>query len=329
MIEIPHPRSSLAVIGAEAVEAAFLAALERGRLHHAWLLVGPPGVGKATFAYRAARRLLGARPDPAFGALGAIPDDPVFRQVAGRAHPDLVALEIEETEGRARKTISVEDARSLPEFFSKSPGRAAWRVAIIDAADDLSASAANAVLKILEEPPARGALFLVSQRPGALLPTLKSRCRRLVFTPPPASLAAAWLERAAELSPEAAGLYLKMARGAPGRALRLAAADALDIDRSAKALVDALPRVDPSAAQAVADGFRGPHGAARFALAMDRLAAALKDKIGRLADAGAERLDRWAEAWSLVSDLPGEVEGLNLDRADAFFTALERLGALR
>jgi DNA polymerase-3 subunit delta' len=329
MIEISHPRSSAGLVGAETAEVDFLAALARGRLHHAWLLVGPPGVGKATFAYRAARRLLGARPDPAFGALGASPDDPTFRQVAGRAHPDFVALEIDESEGRARKSISVEDARSLPEFFSKSPGRAAWRVAVIDTADDLSASAANAVLKTLEEPPVRGVLLLVSHRPGALLPTLRSRCRRLVFAPPPAQLASAWLEQTAELSPEAGGLYLRMARGAPGRALRLAAADALDLDRSARALIEALPRIDPAAAQAVADGFRGTQGAARFALVMDRLAAALKDRIGVLADAGAERLDRWAEAWSLVSDLPGEVDGLNLDRADAFFTALERLGALR
>ena len=166
--DIGHPRDSLRLFGCDGAEQAFLAAMELGRLHHAWLLVGPEGVGKATFAYRAARRLLGARPAPALGPLGAEPEDPVFRQVAARAHPDLLVLERDDGEGRARRSIPVEDARQLPEFFAKSPGRAAYRVAIIDTADDLTANAANAVLKTLEEPPARGVLFLVSHRPGAL-----------------------------------------------------------------------------------------------------------------------------------------------------------------
>ena len=153
MSEIAHPRDVTRLEGCETAEHAFLSALERGRLHHAWLLVGPEGVGKATFAYRAARRLLGARPEPDYGVLGADPDDPVFRQVAGRAHPDLLVLELESADGKPRKSIPVDEARALPEFFSKSPGRAAHRVAIIDAADDLNVNAANAVLKTLEEPP--------------------------------------------------------------------------------------------------------------------------------------------------------------------------------
>src|ERR1700733_6463299 len=107
MAEFVHPRDAAQLEGCEAPERAFLDALERGRLHHAWLLVGPEGVGKATFAFRAARRLLGARPE-----------DPVFRQVAGRAHPDLMVLEREDGEGKARRSIPVDEARELPEFFS-------------------------------------------------------------------------------------------------------------------------------------------------------------------------------------------------------------------
>lgn len=328
MIEVAHPRETQRLIGMEGPETAFLEALQRGRLHHAWLLVGPEGVGKASFAYRAARRLLGAAPAPEFGPLGASPEDPAFRQVAGRAHPDLTVLEIDDGEARARKSIPVDRARALPEFFAKSPGRAAFRVAIIDAADDLNPNAANAVLKTLEEPPERGVLFLVSHRPGALLPTLRSRCRRLVFASPPPEVSGPWLETAAELSPEAAGLYLRMARGAPGRALRLASAEALELDRQARALAEKLPQVDPTAALALADSFRGPAGAQPFALAMDRLAAAVKEAAGRRLSSAEPGLDRWAEAWSMLSELPGEVEGLNLDRADAFFTALERLRAL-
>ena len=327
-LEIAHPRDVTRLSGSEAAEQAFLDALERGRLHHAWLLVGPEGVGKATFAYRAARRLLGARPEADYGALGADPDDPVFRQVAGRAHPDLMVLELESADGKPRKSIPVDEARALPEFFSKSPGRAAHRVAIIDAADDLNANAANAVLKTLEEPPPRGVLLLISHRPGSLLPTIRSRCRRLVFSAPPTDAAVGWLTEAADVSIEAAHGCLRMARGAPGRALRLAGSNALEIDEAARELVHKLPDIDRSAALALADTFRGGEGATRFALVMDRIAAALHDAAAREALEGHAVDDRRAEAWSLVADLPGEADAINLDRADAFFTALERLAQL-
>jgi len=326
--EIAHPRDVARLEGCEAAENAFVSALERGRLHHAWLLVGPEGVGKATFAYRAARRLLGARPEPDFGVLGADPEDPVFRQVAGRAHPDLMVLERADPDGKVRKVIPVEEARALPEFFSKSPGRAAHRVAIIDAADDLNSNAANAVLKTLEEPPQRGVLLLISHRPGSLLPTIRSRCRRLVFPAPPTEAAVRWLMAAADLTVEAAHGHLRMARGAPGRALRLASTNALEIDEAARRLVERLPTIDQSAALTLADSFRGAEGGARFALAMDRIGAALHETAAAAALDGRGAYDRWAEAWSLVEGLPGEAEAINLDRADAFFTALGRLAAL-
>ena len=326
--DIGHPRDSQRLFGVEAAEQAFLVAMEQGRLHHAWLLMGPEGVGKATFAYRAARRLLGARPAPALGPLGAEPEDPVFRQVAARAHPDLLVLEREDGEGRARRSIPVEEARQLPEFFSKSPGRAAYRVAIIDTADDLTGNAANAVLKTLEEPPARGVLFLVSHRPGSLLPTIRSRCRRLVFATPPIDATAPWVAETAGVSLEAAHGLLKIARGAPGRAVRLAAASAIEIDQMARRLVERLPAVDPGDALDFAHSFRGAEGVARFALAMDRIAAALHAQATAAALAGRAPPDRWAEAWSTLGDLVIECDAINLDRGDAFFTALERLTSL-
>jgi hypothetical protein len=178
-----HPRESFELEGAHAQEASFIDAAERGRLHHAWLLTGPEGIGKATFAYRAARRLLGAKADPAFGPLGAAPDDPVSRLVAAQSHPDLLVLEREVVGGKVKKTISAEAARQLPEFFARTPGMAPHRVAIIDSADDLNETSENALLKTLEEPPPRGVLFLVSHAPGGLLPTMRSRCRRLTFPP--------------------------------------------------------------------------------------------------------------------------------------------------
>src|SRR5665213_1508820 len=130
--DIPHPREVFTHEAGEAVERAFLDALERGRLHHAWLLVGPEGIGKATFAYRAARRLLGAAADPSLGLLGSRPDDPVCRQIMARAHPDLLVLQRDAEDGKTRKGIPVDDARALAEFFAKTPAAAPYRVAIVD-----------------------------------------------------------------------------------------------------------------------------------------------------------------------------------------------------
>src|ERR1700755_3451457 len=179
--EVAHPREVFELQGHEGPEAEFESARARGRLHHAWLLTGPEGVGKATFAYRAARRLLGAPPEPQRGVLGSDPHHPVSRQVAARSHPDLMVLEREGPDGKPRKVIPVEEARRLAEFFSKSPASAPHRVAIIDAMDDLNVNAANAILKTLEEPPPSGVLLMVSHSPGRLLPTIRSRCRRLAF----------------------------------------------------------------------------------------------------------------------------------------------------
>ena len=232
----PRPREVFDILGGEGPERAFLSALERGRLHHAWLLVGPEGVGKATFAYRAARRLLGAAPAPEFGLLGAAPEDPVCRQIMGRAHPDLLALQRDPEDGKARKGIPVDEARRL----------------------------------------------------------------------------------------------LVMARGAPGRAWALAAAGALAIDEAARGLLDGLPAVDEAAALALADGFRGAEGAERFNLLFDRLADQVHARsAGQAANgAGGGRAAAWAEAWNLLTDLPRQAEGINLDRADAFFTMLTRLKAI-
>lgn len=319
-----HPREMFAFNGGDTVEAAFLDSLGRGRLHHAWLLAGPEGVGKATFAYRAARRLLGARPDDAYGLMGSSPDDPVSRQVTARSHPDLMVLERETDDGKARRNIPVDEARKLPEFFSKAPASAPYRIAIIDAADDMNVNAANAVLKTLEEPPPRGVIFLVSHAPGGLLPTIRSRCRRLTFKP--------WSdERVAQFAVERLGLVeaqaerlARMSKGAPGRALSLYAQGALEVDRTAHEILSTLPIVDEAALLQIADSFRGGEGQARFELLFDRLA----DQVHAMAMADGDAspgLDRWAEAWESLVSLPREAEAINLDRADAFWTTIAKL----
>jgi DNA polymerase-3 subunit delta' len=326
MSEAPHPRETFAYEGGEAVEGAFLDALARGRLHHAWLLTGPEGVGKATFAYRAARRLLGARPDERFGLLGSNPDDPVSRQVAAESHPDLMVLECESEGGKTRKSILVDQARRLPEFFAKAPASAPFRVAIIDAADDMNVNAANALLKTLEEPPARGVLFLVSHAPGGLIATIRSRCRRLAFPAWDEARVAGFLQARTGVDAESALRLARMSRGAPGRALQMAEGGALDADAVAHEILIRLPDADEAALLAVADSFRGAEGARRFELMFDRLQEQVRAMATQAAEEGTStEIDRWARTWESLIALPRETEAVNLDRADAFFTAIGRL----
>ncbi len=324
-LEVPHPRDVQHLDGQELAEAAFESARVRGRLHHAWLLTGPEGVGKATFAYRAARRLLGAPAYAPNGTLGADPDHPVARQVAARSHPDLLVLEREGPDGKPRKVIPVDDARKLAEFFSKSPASAPHRVAIVDAADDLNVNAANAILKTLEEPPPRGVMLMVSHSPGRLLPTIRSRCRRLAFHPLGIEATAAFVAARADLNPEEALRLAHMAEGAPGQALSLAAANALAMDDAARDLLADLPRIDETRALSLSESFRGGQGQAQFNLLFDRLAARVHRLTTDHAAQGFGRLDRWAQAWETLQRLPREAEALNLDRADALFTALTEL----
>ena len=321
--EVLHPRDSYRLDDIEAPAEALSTAAARGRLHHAWLLTGPEGVGKASFAYRAARWLLGATHDPAYGPLGTRPEDSVARLVASQSHPDLMVLE----RAADKKSIPVDDARRLPEFFANTPALAPYRVAIIDAADDLNVNAANAVLKTLEEPPPRGVLFLVSHAPGRLLPTIRSRCRRLAFRGWTDDRLAAFVSARTGLTGDDAARVSHMAKGAPGRALQLAAGDALAVDAAARALLESLPNANEAQLLVLADGFRGGEGANRFHLLLERLADRVRQSAvsGALAGRSGEGVDAWAGAWARLDALPAQVEGLNLDRADAFWSVLSDL----
>ncbi|MND45891.1 DNA polymerase III subunit tau [compost metagenome] len=313
-----HPRDRFDLVPDVAAEEAFLDALSRGRLHHAWLLCGVEGSGKATFAYRAARRLLGAAPDPSRGPLGAAPYDPVSQLVSAQSHPDLLVMERLVEGGKQKKTISVDQARDLPGFFAKSPSQAQYRVAIIDAADDLNVNAANALLKILEEPPERGVLLLVTHAPGRLLATIRSRCRRLSFPIWTADQLETLVRNRTGADPDDARLAADMAGGSPGAALALSSGAMQEVDALARSWVlgDAVDRAEQLA---IADGFRGAEGQARFETLMDRLIAAVKT---RALEAPAGQSARWAELWTRLAELPDRTAAINLDRADVLAGAL-------
>ncbi len=313
-----HPRDRFDLVPDVAAEEAFLDALNRGRLHHAWLLCGVEGSGKATFAYRAARRLLGAAPDLTRGPLGAAPYDPVSQLISAQSHPDLLVMERLVEGGKQKKTISVDQARDLPGFFAKSPSQAQYRVAIIDAADDLNVNAANALLKILEEPPERGVLLLVTHAPGRLLATIRSRCRRLSFPIWTPDQLETLVRNRTGADPEDARLAADMAGGSPGAALALSSGAMQEVDALARSWVLGAA-VDRAEQLAVADGFRGAEGQARFEALMDRLIAAVKV---RALEAPAGQGARWAELWTRLAELPDRTAAINLDRADVLAGAL-------
>jgi DNA polymerase-3 subunit delta' len=316
-----HPRDRFDLVPDVEAETAFLDALDRGRLHHAWLLCGPEGRGKATFAHRAARRLLGAAPDPSRGPLGARPEDPVSRLVSAQSHPDLLVLERAVEGGRTKRNISVDQARDLPEFFSKSPAQAGRRVAVIDAADDLNANAANAILKTLEEPPPNGVLLLVCHAPGRLISTIRSRCRRLVFKPWTDAAVADMLRNRVGLDASEAQAVAAASGGSPGAALAAVGDDARAADRLARRWVGEPGPLDRSERLALQGSLRGQEGAARFDDMMHHLAAAVRDR----ALAGGEGAADWADLWTRLAEWPDRAAGLNLDRGEVLASALNDL----
>lgn len=223
-----HPRFTGQLFGQDVAEATLLSAVRSGRLAHGWMLAGPQGIGKATLAYRFARYLLAGMPE---GLSMAVPEDsPIFRRVASMGHGDLLTIERTPNPktGKMRKDISAEEARRLPDFFTRTAAEGGYRVAIVDAADDMNMASANALLKILEEPPARSVILVIAHAPGALLPTIRSRCRRLDLRPlDTAAMDAFFDQRLPDLSAQERAGLLRLADGSPGQALRLQTADGM------------------------------------------------------------------------------------------------------
>ncbi len=249
----PHPRETVRLYGQGDAEAAFLTAFNAGRMHHAWMLTGAEGLGKATLAWRIARFLLAAPADDGgmFGAppppatLDVSPTDPVNRRITALSEPRLYLLRRGPNDKRTdlMNVISVDEVRRMKSFFTLSAADGGRRVAIIDAADELNPAAANALLKILEEPPRDATFLIVAHQPARLLPTIRSRCRALRLVPlSPADMAAA-LAQAGVATDDPTALSA-LAGGSVGAAIRLAEHDGLALYRRILALAATLPRLD-------------------------------------------------------------------------------------
>jgi len=347
------PRANPDFVGHPQAEQVLLHAWQSNRLHHAWLLTGQRGIGKATLAFRFARYVLAGSDGGLFadssGTLEVPRTAPVFRQVAGGGHPDLLTIErgYDEKRDRYRTEILVDDVRELGAFLHLKAAAGGWRVVVIDSVDDLNRYAANALLKVLEEPPAQALIVLVCHAPGRLLPTIRSRCRRLALAPLDETPMEQLLNRYSPGLAEADRLLLiRIAEGSIGRALEIVSAGGLELYRDITGQLLQLPKLDAAALHALGDRLGHKDAADLFRLATELLTA----WIGRLirvaatgqgtvdimegegrqfADlAGRRSLDQWLELWEKLTSLFARAESANLDRKQVWVGAMLDIAGL-
>lgn len=348
----PHPRETVELYGHEAAEAELAAMLHSGRMHHAWLLAGPAGIGKATLAYRFAMHALAAAAerDPSRRTLAVPATTVAARQVRAQSHPGLLALKrtYNLKDKRFPASIGVDEVRRLRSFLGHRGAAGTWRVVIVDSGDELNVNAANALLKSLEEPPAQTLFLIVTAEPGRLLATLRSRCRRLDLD----RLAAPDLDKALRQALAAAGaapppdgasaLLRRLADGSVRRALSLESEGGIALYEQVHQIVARLPEVRWSGVHALADSLAAKAAEVRFELFFELLL----DLLARLVRAAATgagnpeelllarrivptddgaRLASLALLWETVAREKAETVALNLDRKTLILRTVSRL----
>lgn len=342
----PHPRKTPDIVGHQEAMAEVAGAIASGRMHHAWLLCGPRGIGKATLAYRMARTLL------KYGVGVCVPtnlsiagEDQVFHWVQALSHPDFLLLRRQvDDKGNIQNVLSVAVARRATDFFAHSAGEGGWRVCIVDSVDDMNLSAANALLKILEEPPAKSVFLLISHSPGRLLPTIRSRCRKLILSPLSESdLTSVVLQHFPEMNRDDLLLSAKLAQGSPGHALAMIRDGGLDQFRELIRLLMALPTLDMAALHTLGDRLSRANAETSY----DAMTQMLSAWLARMIRAGAagvlpddrvageaaliERLvaaaplDQWTQVWENINSLLRRADSVNLNRKQVILSIFSRL----
>jgi DNA polymerase-3 subunit delta' len=333
-VTAPHPRENPFLAGHDAAETLLAEALGSGRMHHAWLITGPQGVGKATLAYRFARAILAGQ--GASGSLALEASHPVFRRVAAGTHADLLTVEREWDEKRKklRGEIVIDTVRGISSFLRLTPAEGGWRVVIVDGAEDINRNAANALLKVLEEPPPRTVIVLVCAAAGRLLPTIRSRCRRLRLGSLDSIAMAELTTRYLPQTPQDQRERLaSLAEGSIGRALQLAEGDGIPAAELVGRVLDAMPAPGAMLAYDVADALGRSEDA--FSTFMDLLRGAIASAVRESARGhpdpeqarllGVRPLDAWVEIWQALGVVQSETEGLYLDKRQAIANTVQLL----
>lgn len=329
----PLPRDRHVLFGQDEPAGALRAAASAGRLHHAWLLGGPEGVGKATLAYRFARWLLAPESERIVGGdgLAVDPQGRTARQVSAGSHPNLVVLErLAPDGGKAPpRTISVDTVRRSLAFFGTTSADGGHRICIVDPVEDLTLNGANALLKTVEEPPAGALILLVSHRPQQVLPTIRSRCRKLALSalrPDDVERALATLGGAMVDGP-ARAKAAATADGSVGQAVALLEPKRLALLDEIGALLAELPHVPTRKVLALADKLADRRAEAEFPLALDAVQRWLGARVAAGQGGGVRRLAPLAEACEKILDDARSVEVYNLDRRPFILSMFEDLAA--
>jgi DNA polymerase-3 subunit delta' len=349
----PHPRMTAEVFGHSGPEAELIEAMTSNRFHHAWLMTGEEGIGKAAFAYRIARFLLSRETglSDAIQSLDVPPESKAYRQVSNLSHPGLLVIRRAWDTGgkRLRQSIAVDDIRALRHFLQRT-AVTPWRVVIVDSADDLNLSSANALLKSLEEPPAKTVFLLISSAPGRLLPTIRSRCRTVRFEAlgdedmHAAIAAACKASERDEPTPGQFNMLTTLAKGSPRRAMQLLDGGGLALFETLLTLLESLPRLDRHALHKLIAATSGKQAEAHD-IAHDMLDEILAETVRARASGqavsprfsqlkrfaasiGPENLADWAELWETLREARSETERLNLDKGALTLTAFEKIARL-
>src|SRR4051795_6943666 len=329
-VQTPHPRQTMSLFGHRDAEQALLHAYQSGRIPHAWLIGGAQGIGKATLAYRMARFVLAHR-NPLMPSvqraetLAVDPSEPVARQIAAETHGGLLVLERGLNDrGVLRAVITVDETRETIGFFGSTAAAEGWRVCIVDTVDELNPNAANALLKILEEPPQQSLFLLVSHAPARVLATIQSRCRKLRLRALATDDVIGAAATAADLDPNDPALReaAEASEGSVARALTLLGGDALKLQQRTAALLARLPQVDPRELHTLGEslGTTDRVALAAFIDGIDRWIAERLHADEANANQNLPRLARLAEVWEKIVRAARDTETYNLERKPLVFS---------
>jgi DNA polymerase-3 subunit delta' len=327
------PAENTRLFGHQQAEDFLARSYRSGKGHHAILIEGPEGVGKATLAFRFAKHVL-THPDPMQAPAEMADPDPnslVSRQIASGASHNLLHLTrpVDEKTGKVKAAITVDEVRRAGKFFSQTSGTGNWRIVIVDPADDLNRNAANAILKILEEPPKRSLFLMLTHAPGKLLPTIRSRCLPLQLSPlAPAALRDAMAHLGFDPSGTDTQKALAGAEGSVSQALKLINYGGLDIITAFEAiLVGQGPGVRREMHK-LAEVLSAKDSDTIFDFFCERVGRHVMDEAHKAAQAGdIGRADRFARLSAAIVERIAVARGYNLDRKQTILSVLDELKA--